>query len=95
MHPSPSPAQLPADVLTYLLPSRFCESDQLSNQAWTLFGAVPAGWQRVQAVVDWVHDHLDFGYGTSSPTLSAGEAMHQGAGVCHDSPTSRSPCAAA
>lgn len=78
------PAELPAEVLTYLLPSRFCESDQLSDQAWTSFGALSAGWQRVQAVMDWVHDKLDFGYGTSSPTMSAGEAMHQGAGVCRD-----------
>jgi transglutaminase-like putative cysteine protease len=78
------PAELPAEVLTYLLPSRFCESDLLADQAWTLFGGVPAGWQRICAITDWVHDRLDFGYGTSSPTLSADQAMHQGAGVCRD-----------
>ena len=55
-----SPEDLPADVLPFLLPSRYCESDQLADVAWAQFGSVGGTWQQVEAVCDWVHeqDHL-------------------------------------
>ncbi len=77
-------ADVPDDVLLYLLPSRFCLSDVLADEAWNRFGAVPPGWERVQAVVDMVHGHLAFGYGTSSPTYTAVDAFTAGKGVCRD-----------
>jgi transglutaminase-like putative cysteine protease len=53
---------LPSDVLGYLVGSRYCDTDLLSDIAWGLFGHVPAGWQRVQAIIDFVHQHLTYGY---------------------------------
>jgi transglutaminase-like putative cysteine protease len=76
--------QLPGDVLTYLLPSRFCESDLLSNFAWGRFNHEPPGWKRVQAICDFVHDHVRFGYEHSRPTRTAVETLNEGVGVCRD-----------
>ena len=53
---------LPDDTLLFLLGSRYCETDRLSDVAWQLFGATPPGWPRVQAICDYVHDHITFGY---------------------------------
>ena len=75
---------VPDTVLMYLLPSRFCVSDVMANQAWELFGSVAPGWRRVQHIVEAVHNHLTFGYGTSSPTLTALEAYETAKGVCRD-----------
>lgn len=75
---------LPDDVLVYLLPSRYCESDQLSNTAWQLFGHTPFGWARVQAVCDFVHLHLAFGYGYADMFRTAAQAYEQRRGVCRD-----------
>ena len=77
-------ADVPSDVLLYLMPSRFCLSDVLADEAWSRFGTHPPGWRRVQAVVDFVNDHLVFGYGTSSPTYTAADAFAAGKGVCRD-----------
>jgi transglutaminase-like putative cysteine protease len=77
-------ASLPDDVLVYLLPSRYCLPDELGAEAWRLFGDRPPGWGRVQAVVDRVHDHLTFGYGTSSAATTAADAYRAGHGVCRD-----------
>ena len=77
-------ADLPSDVLLYLLPSRFCVSDVLAAEAWYRFGGLAPGWSRVQAVVDVVHAHLAFGYGDSSPTYTAADAYAAGKGVCRD-----------
>lgn len=76
--------QLPADALTFLLPSRYCESDLLSDFAWSTFGAAPLGWARVQAVCDFVHGHVRFGYEHSRPTRTAAETLREGVGVCRD-----------
>ncbi len=62
---------LPEETLLFLLGSRYCETDLLSETAWSLFGAAPTGWQRVQAICDFVHQHIQFGYGLSSPTKTA------------------------
>lgn len=53
--------ELPFEVLPYLMSSRYCEVDRLSEIAWSLFGHTPTGWARVQAVCDWVHTHFRFG----------------------------------
>ncbi len=75
---------LPAETLVYLLPSRYCESDLLSDAAWKLFGGTPLGWPRVQAICDFVHDHIQFGYEHARPTKGAWEVFNDGRGVCRD-----------
>ncbi len=78
------PAELPGSVLPFLLPSRYCESDLVTEQAWDLFGQVAPGWHRVQAIVDWVHDQVEFDYSRSSPTHSALSVLQGRVGVCRD-----------
>ena len=75
---------LPSDTLLFLLPSRFCESDLLANDAWRLFGNTPLGVPRVQAVCDFVHNHIVFSYGNARPTRTAAEAYREQSGVCRD-----------
>ena len=75
---------LPDEALIYLLGSRYCETDRLSNLAWSLFGGTPLGWARVQAIVDYVHNHIGFGYQHANPTKSAYEAHEEALGVCRD-----------
>lgn len=76
--------QLPSDVLTFLLPSRYCETDVLSDFAWKQFHSTPPGWARVQAVCDFVHNHIRFGYEHSSAIRTAAETLRDGIGVCRD-----------
>lgn len=76
--------KLPANVIEFLLGSRYCETDKMSQTAWDLFGQVPAGWRRVQAIADYVHDHLTFGYEHARATRTAVEAHEEGIGVCRD-----------
>jgi len=66
---------LPEEALPFLLGSRYCETDLLSETAWRLFGAAPTGWKRVPAICDFVHQHIQFGYGLSSPTKTAFQAL--------------------
>jgi transglutaminase-like putative cysteine protease len=75
---------LPEEVLLYLLGSRYCETDLLSETAWNLFDSAPTGWQRVQTICDFVHQHIQFGYGLSSPTKSANQVFLDRQGVCRD-----------
>lgn len=75
---------LPAETLVYLLGSRYCETDRLSETAWSLFGQTPEGWARVQAICDFVHGHLGFGYAYARATKTAFEAFNEGVGVCRD-----------
>jgi transglutaminase-like putative cysteine protease len=76
--------QLPDSTLVYLLGSRYCETDQLSNVAWQLFGTGPTGWGRVQAICDFVHHRIEFGYHHARRTRTALEAYNEGQGVCRD-----------
>ena len=76
--------ELPAEVLVYLLGSRYCETDQLSYEAWRLFGGVTPGWARVEAIVDYVHHRIRFGYEHARNTRTAAEAFNEGVGVCRD-----------
>ena len=75
---------LPDDVIIFLLGSRYCETDLLSDTAWRLFGNTPLGWQRVQAVCDFVHNHITFGYQNARPTMSAWNVFNERRGVCRD-----------
>ena len=75
---------LPAEALVFLLGSRYCETGRLSDIAWTLFQNTAPGWQRVQAVCDYVHDHIVFNYQHSRPTRTALEAYEEKQGVCRD-----------
>jgi transglutaminase-like putative cysteine protease len=53
---------LPDETLRFLMGSRYCDTEKLSDLAWSLFGGVEGGWQRVQAICDYVHGHIEFGY---------------------------------
>jgi transglutaminase-like putative cysteine protease len=75
---------LPEDVLVFLLGSRYCETDHLSETAWQLFGRTPLGWARVQAICDFVHAHITFDYAAARPTRTAWEAFNERRGVCRD-----------
>ncbi|MEQ8859176.1 MAG: transglutaminase family protein [Pseudomonadales bacterium] len=75
---------LPESTLLYLLGSRYCETDRLSETAWQLFGATPSGWRRVQAICDFVHGHIRFDYQHASGTRTALEAYQERRGVCRD-----------
>ena len=75
---------LPDDVLTFLLGSRYCDTDKLSQTAWSLFGATPEGWARVQAIVDFAHNRLRFDYQQADATRTAFDGYTQRVGVCRD-----------
>jgi transglutaminase-like putative cysteine protease len=75
---------LPTDTLQFLLGSRYCETDALSEEAWRLFKHTPLGWSRVQAICDFVHNHLAFGYEYARPTRTAAQAYEERRGVCRD-----------
>jgi transglutaminase-like putative cysteine protease len=75
---------LPADTLPFLLGSRYCETDRLSDLAWSLFGWTQPGWARVQAIVDYVHERIQFGYCYARSTRTAEQAHDERVGVCRD-----------
>ena len=75
---------LPAETIVYLLGSRYCETDRLSDIAWQLFAQTAPGWARVQAICDYVHNHITFGYQYARPTKTAREAFDERNGVCRD-----------
>ncbi|MDQ1397833.1 MAG: hypothetical protein QOG64_3092 [Acidimicrobiaceae bacterium] len=92
--PSPDPwqadaAQMPAedlphDALVFTLPSRLCPSDEVGDVAWDLFGALAPGGTRVQAICDWVHNEVAFGYGSSTSVTTAADVLTSRKGVCRD-----------
>lgn len=75
---------LPDDVVLFLLGSRYCETDELSPLAWSLFGATEPGWPRVQAILDYAHERITFGYEHARATKTAAQAHEEGCGVCRD-----------
>jgi transglutaminase-like putative cysteine protease len=75
---------LPPETIIYLLGSRYCETDRLSDIAWKLFAETAPGWPRVHAICDYVHNHITFGYQYARPTKTAREAFDEGNGVCRD-----------
>ncbi len=77
-------SDLPREVLQFLLASRYCEVDRLSDLARQLFGNTEPGWARAQAICDWVHQHITFGYHFARPTKTALDVYHERQGVCRD-----------
>jgi transglutaminase-like putative cysteine protease len=75
---------LPDDTLMFLLGSRYCDTDRLSQVAWDRFERFPPGWARVQGICDFVHDHIVFGYEYAYPSKTAEEVFKDGRGVCRD-----------
>jgi len=76
--------RLPDDVIVFLLGSRYCETQELNDLAWKLFGDVPPGWARAQAIVKYAHERITFGYEHARPTKTAFEAHEERLGVCRD-----------
>ncbi|MDB5465284.1 MAG: transglutaminase [Phenylobacterium sp.] len=76
--------ELPDDVVLFLLGSRYCETDQMIGLAWSLFGTTEPGWARVQAILDYAHERITFGYQHARPTKTAYEAHAEQCGVCRD-----------
>jgi transglutaminase-like putative cysteine protease len=75
---------LPDEAMVFLLGSRYCETDRLTEIAWSLFGQTPLGWSRVQAICDYVHQHIAFGYEHARTSRTAWEAYCDRTGVCRD-----------
>jgi transglutaminase-like putative cysteine protease len=75
---------LPSDTLVFLLPSRYCETDLMLDLAWKHFAKTPPGWARVQAICDFAHEHVVFGYQHARATRTASEAHVEKIGVCRD-----------
>ncbi|TWT91166.1 transglutaminase-like domain-containing protein [Neorhodopirellula pilleata] len=78
------PAQMPPEVLTYMNPSRYCESDVLARFAYEEFGSLKPGHSRAQAICDWVFDHLEYTPGSTTSTTTASDVLLQRTGVCRD-----------
>ena len=78
------PADLPSDVIEYMLPSRYCEVDELSATAWNLFGSFAPGWNRVQQICNYVNAQIRFDYQCARSTRTAAQAMSERVGVCRD-----------
>jgi transglutaminase-like putative cysteine protease len=77
-------SNLPIETLQFLFASRYCEVDRLSDLAWQLFGNTQPGWPRAQAICDWVHEYITFGYHFARPTKTALDVYHERQGVCRD-----------
>ena len=75
---------LPNTVLRYVVPSRYCDSDRLTNFAWDKFGHIEHGLPRVQAISRWVHDNIEYRYMSGRADLTAGDILQRGYGVCRD-----------
>jgi transglutaminase-like putative cysteine protease len=77
--------ELPSETLQFLLPSRYCQVDsELGDMAWRLFGNITGGWACVQAICDWVHNNVTFGYQYARPTKTATDVSAERTGVCRD-----------
>jgi transglutaminase-like putative cysteine protease len=76
--------QLPSECLPFLLGSRYCDTERLSNLAWSLFGNIQGGWQRAQAICDYAHDRIEFGYHHARGDRTASEGHDERHGVCRD-----------
>lgn len=77
-------SEMPPEVLTYLNPSRYCESDLLARFSFDEFGRMPSGFSRVQAICDWVWEHLDYTSGSTNSLTTAADVLLQRTGVCRD-----------
>lgn len=77
-------SEMSPELLRYTLPSRYCDSDRLMDFAFAEFGTVPHGLARVQAICDWVHEHVEYRWGSGSPHTTASEVLAQRFGICRD-----------
>lgn len=77
-------AELPDEVLRFLTPTRYCESDHLGPAALQLFGALPKGYSRVQAISEWVRNNINYRVGSTVATTTARDVFVQRSGVCRD-----------
>ncbi len=77
-------AELPDEVMQYLLPTRYCESDVLSGMVQRTFGHLPRGYSRVEAIVQWIRDHIAYQIGQSDVTTTTRDVLANRAGVCRD-----------
>ncbi len=82
--PEIAPKDLPDEALVFTLASTFCPTQELADDAWRLFGSIPPGWRRVQAISDWVHHEIAFGYLQTAPFATAADVFKTRAGVCRD-----------
>ena len=82
--PELSPQALPGDVLPYLFPSRYCQSDRLLTLANQEFGHLPLGYSRATAICEWVQQHVTFQGNTSNSNTSALDTLIERVGVCRD-----------
>jgi transglutaminase-like putative cysteine protease len=80
-HPVP---ELPDDILSYLMGSRYCDTQKLASVAWSLFGGIPLGWPRVKAILDFTHGHIQFSYSNARNERTAWDAYNERSGVCRD-----------
>jgi transglutaminase-like putative cysteine protease len=78
------PGYLPDEALVYTLPSRYCLSDELADEAWRLFGGMQPGWSRVQGICDYVHNTIRYEAGATSPRTTAVDVYQTSVGVCRD-----------
>jgi transglutaminase-like putative cysteine protease len=76
--------ELPDTVLQFLLPSRYCEADQLGNKAWEIVKVASPGYAQVEIIRQWIHDHFQYAYGTTNGSTSAVDVIATGKGVCRD-----------
>jgi transglutaminase-like putative cysteine protease len=79
-----APGDLPPELLRYTLPSRYCDSDKLTNFAWQNFGQVEHGLPRVDAISRWLHENIEYRYMSGRPDISAWDVLQRGYGVCRD-----------
>ncbi len=77
-------SEMPPEVLTYLNPSRYCQSDLLARFAFEEFGQLPRGFSRVQDICDWVFEQLDYTPGSTNSSTTAADVLLQRTGVCRD-----------
>jgi transglutaminase-like putative cysteine protease len=79
-----APNRLPADLLRYTLPSRYCDSDKLRDFAWQHFGSYHQGLERIHAICDWIHENIEYRTGSGSSEITAADVIQRGYGVCRD-----------
>jgi transglutaminase-like putative cysteine protease len=77
-------SSLSPEVLQYVLPSRYCDSDKLADFAWRTFGPFQHAYERAQEICDWVHNNIEYRFGSGRPDISASEIIERGFGVCRD-----------
>lgn len=78
------PSRLPAGLLRYTLPSRYCDSDKLRDFAWQQFGRYQQGLERIHAICDWINTNIEYRSGSGSPEITAHDVIQRGYGVCRD-----------